>query len=161
MSNVQGMDALIHRLNAIGDTRAILHALQLSVVHEAQALVPRKTGHLFRTIQPGFLARTEASVVVTAPYGRWVEEGTGLYGPRKRRIVPTHAKALAWKTGGPSKLRLSGRSRVVGGKSLAGMAFARSTKGMQARPYLLPGAKRAVSKSGLANVVIKEWNGAA
>ena len=161
MSNVQGMDALVHRLNAIGDTRAILHALQLSVVHEAQALVPRKTGHLFRTIQPGFLARAEASVVVTAPYARWVEEGTGLYGPRKKRIVPTHAKALAWKTGGPSKLRLSGRSRVVGGQALAGMAFARSTKGMQARPYLLPGAKRAISKAGVADVVIKEWNGAA
>jgi HK97 gp10 family phage protein len=32
----------------------------------------------------------------TAPYAGYVHEGTGIYGPRKRRIVPTSKKALFW-----------------------------------------------------------------
>jgi hypothetical protein len=155
------MDALIKRMLAIGDTRGVLHALQTSVVHEAQALVPRKTGRLQDSIKPGYLAATSADVVVRENYARFVEEGTGLFGPRKQRIVPKNGKVMVWKGGGPTKVRLSGRSRTRGGSPIAGKVFASSTKGMKARPYLLPGARKAVSKAGLSETVIKLWNGAA
>lgn len=32
-----------------------------------------------------------------SPIARYLHEGTGLYGPKKRRIVPTTKKALMWK----------------------------------------------------------------
>lgn len=53
---------------------------------------------------------------------RGLEEGTGLYGPNRRRIVPVTAKALRF---------------TLGGKPVAGtggkVVFARSVKGMQPR----------------------------
>lgn len=29
-------------------------------------------------------------------YGGWLEEGTGIYGPTKKKIVPVNAKILSW-----------------------------------------------------------------
>jgi hypothetical protein len=159
MSNVQGMDALIRRMTALGETKPVLRALQLSVIAEAQALVPRKTGHLQGSILPGELTEHHATVVVKANYGLYVEKGTGLYGPKHALIKP--GKVMAWKGGGPSKVRLSGRSRVVGGQSLGSDVFAWSTKGARAQPFFEKGAKKAVTKSGLAELVVAQWNGAA
>lgn len=154
------MDGLIRRLNAIGEPKPVLRALQFSVIREAKALVPHKTRNLQRSIVPGDLTETHATVVVHANYGLYVEKGTGLFGPKHARIVPKTAKVLAWKGGGPGKVRLSGRSRVVGGKSLADGIFATSTKGAKAQPFLEPGARKAIDKSGLADVIVAEWNGA-
>jgi len=162
VSNVEGMDALLRRMKAIGEPKPVLRALQLSVIHEAQALAPHKTGNLQRSMfPPGELTNKYAIVVVRAKYGRFIEEGTGLFGPKKHRIVPKTKKALHWTGGGPSKVRLSGRSRVVKGKSLGEGIFATSTKGAKAQPFFKPGYKKAVEKSGLADIVIAEWNGAA
>ena len=97
-------------------------------------------------------------MVARASYARYIEAGTGIYGPRKRPIVPRTKKMLAWRTGA---VTLSGRSRVKGGKEIAGWAFARSVKGRKATPFLLPGAKDALAKNGLADVVVELWNGAA
>lgn len=36
----------------------------------------------------------------TVPYARYVEEGTGIYGPAGQPIRPVKAKVLAWKAGG-------------------------------------------------------------
>ena len=159
MSDVQGMDALVRRMKAIGEPAPVLRALQLSVIHEAQALVPRKTGNLQRSIVPGAITGTSAVVSVNAKYGIYVEKGTGLYGPKKQRIDP--GKVMHWKGGGSSKVRLSGRSRVVKGRSLGDDVFARSTAGAKAQPFLEPGAKKAVAGSGLADIIIEQWNGAA
>ena len=157
--SVQGMDALIKRMQAIGEPQPVLRALQFAVIHEAQARAPRKTGNLQRSIVPGQISGTRATVNVNANYARYVEEGTGLYGPKHHRIEPGHV--MHWKGGGAAKVRLSGRSRVVGGKSLGDDVFAMSTEGARAQPYLLPGAKAAVEGSGLKDVIVKLWNGAA
>lgn len=162
--SVTGMDALIKRMEAIGEPQPVLRALQFAVIHEAQALAPRRTGNLQRSIVPGQISGTRATVNVNANYARYVEEGTGLYGPKHHRIEPGHV--MHWKGAGkgvsPGKvLRLSGRSRVVGGRSLASDVFAMSTTGAKAQPYLLPGAKRAVEGSGLKDVIVKLWNEAA
>lgn len=155
------MDALLRRLDAIGEPQPVLRRLQLEVISEAQALAPRRLGHLQRSIVPGEISGTHAIVKVTANYGRYVEEGTGLYGPKKKRIEP--GKVMAWKSGGPTggNVRLSGRSRVKNGKQVAGTVFAWSTEGMKAQPYLLPGAKKAIKSSGLADIIVAQWNEAA
>jgi len=159
VSNVQGMDALMKRLVAIGEPKPILRALQFRVIGEAQGFAPHKTGHLQASILPGELTDTHATVVVNANYGIYVEKGTGLYGPKKKRINVGHV--LHWKGGGPAKVRLSGRSRVVKGKSLGDEVFAMSTEGMRAQPFFEKGAKKAIADSGLADIVVAQWNGAA
>jgi hypothetical protein len=158
MATVEGLAGLQRRLKAIGDTKALLHTLQVATVSEAQALVPRKTGHLQRSIRPGALHDDYAIVEAKTPYAAYVEKGTGLYGPKKRKIVPRQASVLAWKSSGT---RLSGRSRIKGGRPIAGMAFARSVRGRKATPYLIPGARKAVGKSGIKGKIVAEWNGAA
>ena len=162
MSDVQGVSALEARLKAIGDTRAAMKSLALSVIKESQALAPHKTGNLQRSMfPPANVTEKSATVIVRAKYGRFVEEGTGLFGPKKHRIEPKTKKALHWIGGGPAKVRLSGRSRTSKGKPIGEGMFARSTAGAKAQPFLEPGAKKAVAGSGLADIIIEQWNGAA
>jgi hypothetical protein len=52
-------------------------------------------------------------------YARLVHDGTGLFGPKKRKITPKTKKALRFKP--------KGSARVI---------FARSVKGMEANPFL-------------------------
>jgi hypothetical protein len=162
MTAIEGLTALQKRFAAISDSRMMLGQIALLAIKEAKDIAPRKTGNLGRTIRLGTVTDTNAQIMAGGVrgvgYARYVEEGTGLYGPRKRRIVPVKAKVLAWRTGGPSVQRLSGKSRTRGGKQLAGWAFAKSVKGRPATPYLLPGAKKAMSKAGLADRVISAWN---
>lgn len=96
--------------------------------------VPKKTGNLQRSIHRldrGF----DAVVQADARYARFVDEGTGLYGPRGARIYPTHARALAWPAGvaGGPALRLTGspRSGSSGGKMVR-----RSIAGMRPRHFM-------------------------
>jgi hypothetical protein len=54
-----------------------------------------KTGHLRNSLnftQSG----TDGTVGSNLPYARFVEEGTGVYGPYRRPIVPRKARRLAW-----------------------------------------------------------------
>lgn len=151
--SVQGADGLRRRLEAIGDTQAVMKALQMSVVREAHARVPKKTGDLYRSIVPADLTPTRAKVVAAKEYARYVEEGTGVYGPKKKPIVPKKAKALRWY----GNARLSGRARTDP-RNQSTVHFARSVKGRRATPFLEPGARAAASKSGLKNVVVTKWN---
>ncbi len=49
------------------------------------------------------------------PYARYLEEGTGLYGPRHRWIVPVSARALRFPAGGRPSLFSAGQR--VGGSA--------------------------------------------
>lgn len=74
----------------------------------------------------GFMVRG-ARVGTRVFYGRHVHEGTGLYGPRKRLIVPIRAKALRFKP-----------------KGEAGFIYVKSVKGMKPNRFLtdaIPAAK--------------------
>lgn len=152
--SIEGLPALERRLRAISDQHALLRELQLATVAEAKRLVPRKTGNLARTIRPGTISRDAALVraggTSQVGYAAYVELGT-----RAHDIVPTRAKVLAW--GG--ERRLSGRLRS-GAKATH---FARRVHhpGTKAKPYLIPGAKYAVKKRGLADQIIAQWNRAA
>jgi hypothetical protein len=160
---IEGEAQLRKRLDAIGGPAGIkraLQLLQLRTVQEAHKnLAPyKRTGTLYRQTVPGQIVGTTAMVVARTSYAMFVERGTGIYGPSHHPIVPRQAKVLAWRTGA---VRLSGSSKTRGGKELAGWAFARSVKGRKATPFLVPGAKTAIENSGMGDLIVSEWNGAA
>lgn len=74
-------------------------------VNEARINAPRETGFLEQSVRADAPRQSGDSVTVTvtctAPYGRWQDEGTGVY-IGQGRIYPTHAKALSfyWKKAG-------------------------------------------------------------
>lgn len=61
-------------------------------------------------------------------YAPYVEYGTGIYGPHKSPIVPTEKKALHWKD-------KAGKDH-----------FAKSVKGMKARPFIKPALSKHVDE---------------
>jgi hypothetical protein len=63
MIGLQGADRLQMRLNAVKDSpRGILRDWQIATVAEAKRAVPRKTGHLGRSIRAGGLFSDHAIV---------------------------------------------------------------------------------------------------
>jgi hypothetical protein len=153
MATVTGIRELERRLKAIGDTKAMLRALQIATVSEAQSRVPRKTGHLQRSIRPGRVADDFAIVEARTPYAAAVE-----FGSKPHVIRPKNARALAWPASGAGR-RLSGRRRTNSGR----LIFASSVNhpGTRAQPYLIPGAKAALRKSGGKDAIVTRWNRAA
>ena len=153
---LQGDEALRRRLAAIGDTKVLLGKVALLGVAEAKKLVPRATSNLGRTIRVGTVTDKSAQVVAggtsSVGYARYVEEGTGIHGPRKRRITPRRARMLSWVAGG---------SRLTGRGPGARRIFAKSVAGRKATPYLVPGVKRAVERAGVRDTIVKLWNDAA
>lgn len=65
--------------------------------------------------------KMEAQLQTESGYGGYIEIGTGLYGPQKKRVVPKKKKFLSWIDPETGK-------RI----------FAKSTQGMHARPYMYP-----------------------
>jgi len=58
---------------------------------------PVKTANLVRKITSDVSSDGTKGVVTSgASYSRYVHEGTGLFGPQKKPIVPTTKKALFW-----------------------------------------------------------------
>jgi len=154
MSNIAGLTALQRRFAAISDNRRMLGQIGLLAVREAKLIVPHKTRNLERSIRLGTVTADSAQIIAGGKggvgYARHVEFGT-----REHVIVPRRRKVLAW--GGDR--RLSGSLRT-GAKATH---FARRVNhpGSRAKPYLVPGAKRAIEKAGLAQAIIAAWNGAA
>ncbi len=146
--SVQGADALQRRLTALQHT-PLLKTLGLSTVREAKLLVHRKTGNLGRSIHVKSQTDTHVVVEASANYAGYVERGT-----RAHEITPRAAKALRFAASASGR-RLSGSPRVG-----AAVVFAKRVHhpGTKPYPFLIPGAKRAVEKSGLSNIVIDTWN---
>jgi hypothetical protein len=82
-----------------------------------------KSGRLINSLTiggPGSVMQLDSSSIevgTNVPYARWMQEGTGIYGPSGQRIFPKHAKALAFD--GP-----------------AGRIIVRSIKGTPKRRFL-------------------------
>lgn len=158
-STFKGGDELSKRLHAINDPRAILRRLQLDTAEEAKRLVPRKTGNLGRSIAPGAFSGSSALVRASAAYARYVEEGT-----RPHDIVPRNGRALRFPASGVSTT-LAGRVRTGEARRLGNAAYVFAARvrhpGTKPYPFLVPGAKKAVERGGLRDVVVSLWNGAA
>lgn len=98
----------------------------------------RRTGHYMRSITSR-VERT-GNVVVgqvgsNVPYARFLEYGTGLYGPRNRWIVPKRAKALRFPQPGNKGFSLAGRQRQGRAGAQARWVYAKRTRGMRPRRF--------------------------
>lgn len=83
---------------------------------------PRRidTGRLRQSISVDlrtYRGRPAVRIGTNVHYARYVHDGTGLYGPRRRLIRPTTKRVLRWRAGG-------------------GFVYARYTRGMRANPFL-------------------------
>lgn len=147
---LDGADKLRARLRSLRSTRGILGAIAVQGVREAKFLVPRRTANLSRTIRVGTVTDRYADILaggrLNVGYAAAVEIGT-----RPHIIRPRQRKVLAW--GGPRRLSGSLRS---GGRPTHFAKFVRHP-GSRARPYLVPGMKRAVERAGGAQIV-EAWN---
>ena len=152
--SVKGMRQLKARMRAIGDTSQMLRQVQLETIAGAKAKVPRKTGHLGRSIVPGNVDDTHAIVYVNAAYAPAVE-----FGSQPHVIVPKRASVLAWPSAEGSR-RLSGRARS--GTKASDMTFAAKVNhpGTKPQPFVVPAAKDALRKHGV-EAIVKAWNEAA
>lgn len=125
------------RTLAAGGVRLLSDVLE-STVSNAKALCPKDTGLLANQTGWKILEVTPSRVRGEArsntSYAFFVNTGTGLFGPLGRRIVPKRAKVLRW----PAR----GRGR---GGGRGGFVYAKSTRGMRARPYLVAGLRAAVA----------------
>jgi hypothetical protein len=113
------------------DKRQLLKIVALAIVRRimtsfSSSSTPGKppavrTGNLRSNI--GWMEVGKDSILIgvssRAKYGYYLEHGTGLYGPRKRVIVPRSKKALKFTVG----------NRVV---------IVRSVKGVKPRPFIDP-----------------------
>jgi hypothetical protein len=149
-TQIKGIPQLRSRIKAIAPDRSLMAKLALSVVREQKLMAPRRTGNPGRSIRLGAVTPTMAETVATANYAAYVELGT-----RPHEIRPRNRKALRWAAGNP---RLSGSPRS-GGQ----VRFAKRVQhpGTRARPFMLPGAQKALRDVGLKNAVVKAWNDAA
>lgn len=108
-----------------GDVQGARRAGMISLTAEVEARARRNA-----PVRTANLANTGTSTVnsdgsqglvsFTAPYAGYVHEGTGLFGPRKKMIVPTEKKALYWP----------GAAHPI-----------RAVRGMKGRPYLMKAAE--------------------
>jgi hypothetical protein len=73
------------------------------------------TGYLRSSISVRLIVRSHITVRIgtSLRYALWVHDGTGLYGPLRRRITPKNARAL--------RFRVKGKSGYVFAKSVRGM----------------------------------------
>lgn len=156
--NVSGDEALVRRLAAVGDVRrtnrAILTRWRIRTTQLAKVNVAphKRTGTLQRSIGPGELSDTRATVRATAAHAGYLEFGT-----RPHVIRPRNRRVLAWSDQ-PGATRLSGSMRT----GFRPNVFARLVNhpGTAASPFLAPAARQALSEID-AEPIIEAWNGAA
>lgn len=107
------------------------------VLNAARRLAPVDTGRLRGslavTFNKGPGGEPFARIGSNLNYARHVHEGTGLYGPRGAMIRPRNGRFMVWPAINNSG---QGARRYSGGKTRL-YVFARQTRGMRGRPFLL------------------------
>lgn len=154
MADIQGYQGVQARLRAISGPSfgpKLMKQLGTAAVREQKILVMphKKTGITQASVH---VAGVTATSVTTEAAGaaRYLEFGT-----KPHVIRPRVAKVLAW--GGPR--RLTGALRK--GASATNFATIVNHPGTKASPFMVPGAKLAIAKAGLTNLIVKLWNDAA
>ena len=147
---IKGIPQLKARLDAIAPNPDLMKSLALHAIVEQKRLVPRKTGNLGRSIGIGRVTSTSAETVAGAGYAAFVEFGT-----KPHTIVPRFKKALRFPASGSA--RLSGSVRSGGS-----VIFSKRVRhpGTKAKPFMVPGAKKALANLGV-DAIVKAWNDAA
>ena len=95
-----------------------IYRVAAEIANTAIELAPTRTRNLRNDIKVYKIAplKFEIGNSLLAPYAPYVHFGTGIYGPKKRKIVPKKAKAL--------KIPINGK-----------VIFRKSVKGQKPNPY--------------------------
>ena len=145
-----GYDALRARLERVGHCDRRLMALLLKQAEfEARTLVPKRSHNLSRSIGVVQTSDTSGKLFARAKYAEPVEKGS-----REHTVTSNAKKALMFAVGAGA--RLTGSARV--GAAVVFSMWAR-IPAMPARPYLVPGAKKAIKGSGLEKEIVSVWEG--
>lgn len=161
MAVVQGYEQLRRRFVAIsgqqGSTQ-VMRMLGLAAVREQKLLVRRKTGNTGRTIRVGDVSPTSVTTIAGGA-AAFLEEGT-----RPHLITPKAAMALRFAAPGVG-VTLAGRVRTGEVRRLGKGAFVFAKvvhhPGTRPYPFMVPGAKLAVQRTGLTDAIVSKWNDAA
>jgi|GEM_PF-3262462 len=131
---------------ALTDTGRYVRAKAATYPPKPDSSSYKRTGTLGKSItvgKPEFRAALASIDVGTnLRYARWVEEGTGIFGPEARPITPKVAKVLAWKSAGAGHKLIASGMKMRKGKLKANrkadtyLVFARSVKGMKPWHYM-------------------------
>ena len=130
------------------DAVARMDQLGRRVVNRARGNVPVESGRLRSSITHIVTASVNSVTTrVGSPleHARYIHEGTGIYGPKKKKIVPVSAKALKFPTPKAFGPMLAGAGRKPGG-----FVFAKSVKGIPPNPFLTDALK---DELGRQNVI--------
>jgi hypothetical protein len=112
----------------------------IAVTNAAKALCPVDGGRLRASITYQLVVASgdlTARIGTNVEYARFVEEGTGMYGPHNQRIYPKTGQYMDVGTG-VDRPGVHGGVLVFTPKGASAPVFARSTAGMRGRPYLRP-----------------------
>lgn len=84
----------------------------------------------------------------------WIEGGTGIYGPERRRITPKRGRYLVFKVAkGAPRASMSGR------RTESGLIFAKSVRGREASWIMRDAAQRVATRLGLRFRNLRDWQG--
>ncbi len=160
MSQVIGATQLISRLERLGNPsagRTIMAKLAINATALMKKNVARRSGMTGASIRP-LTVTAQAAVIKVGGAGKWLEQGTGIYGPHHTRVVPRQAKVMVFMGGPTSAFRLSGTVRSGKAGAAAYKVFARSTQGMNKQPFIRKSLIEAAAGVGLKEVVIVLWD---
>ena len=130
----------------------LLFSVAVEIQEFAKKEAPERTGTLKKSIEiddrdlkngivkVGHFSTPEITVDTTEGkgiYPLFVHLGTGLFGPRKRKITPKRAKVLRFR---------------VGDKTV----FAKSVRGQEPNPYLERGLNKAIQSGAIERVIDKK-----
>ncbi len=160
LATLRGYDALQRRFKAIGTLdRTFMRDLGAQAVREQKRLlyteaVTRRTGHSGQLITLENVRETSAETVA---------RGTAMFadtGTRPHIIRPKVKKALRWAASSSKGFRLTGVPRVG---SVVQWRFASIVHhpGTKAHPFMVRGAKKAITGAGLTKQIIAKWNSGA
>lgn len=123
---ITGLDKLVEKYGKAKCDAALKHALEDSAQYTAGLVKEKLSQHtvtgFLRSSITGEATTTKAGKVFAKQgsgpfYAKFVEQGTGIYGPSKHVVVPTSKKVMAWHpktaTGKPVKGKGAGDSRIV------------------------------------------------
>ncbi|MFI7278507.1 hypothetical protein [Streptomyces sp. NPDC049879] len=114
-----GMDALLN--SPTGPVGRLVADVTRNVLRAVEVECPKRTGATARSFHSDIEIRPNRQirgrVFSDDPVVQYLEQGTGLYGPRGRRITPRTSKALRFELGG----------QVI---------FAKSVRGMRKQPFM-------------------------
>lgn len=118
----------------------LIRKAALLIEIEAIQVVPKAKDNLMASITTWFEGEGSATrgvVKAGAPYAAWVHNGTGIYGPIGKPIVPRRAKALYFPVG------------------TGEMIWRKSVKGMKPRPFFKWAVEKALPR--IAELARAAW----